>query len=103
MPLPYLYPWAVSQGEIGPKSRATLIKDTEHAAAYAVLYAFDLIEHDGNDLRDLPLIDRKRRLARLIGRAKHGVKEAAPPGSSPDLTGSGFCCQCCQRDVRGDV
>ena len=27
-----------------------------------MLYAFDLIEHDGGDLRDLPLIDRKRRL-----------------------------------------
>ena len=36
----------------------------------AVLYAFDLIEHDGDDLRDLPLIDRKRRLAELIGKAK---------------------------------
>jgi bifunctional non-homologous end joining protein LigD len=36
----------------------------------AVLYAFDLVEHDGDDLRDLPLIDRKRRLARLLGRAK---------------------------------
>ena len=36
----------------------------------AVLYAFDLIEHDGDDLRDLPLIERKRRLAKLIGRAK---------------------------------
>ena len=40
----------------------------------AVLYAFDLIEHDGKDLRDLPLIDRKRRLARLIGRAKHAIR-----------------------------
>ena len=28
-----------------------------------VLYAFDLIRHDGEDLRNLPLIDRKRRLA----------------------------------------
>jgi len=36
----------------------------------AVLFAFDLIEHDGDDLRDLPLIDRKRRLAKLLGRAK---------------------------------
>jgi bifunctional non-homologous end joining protein LigD len=33
-----------------------------------VLFAFDLIEHDGDDLRDLPLIARKRRLSRLIGR-----------------------------------
>ena len=38
--------------------------------AAAVLFAFDLIEHDGDDLRDLPLIDRKRRLAKLIGKAK---------------------------------
>ena len=36
----------------------------------AVLYAFDLIEHDGDDLRDLPLIERKRRLKKLLGRAK---------------------------------
>ena len=32
-----------------------------------MLFASDLIEHDGGDLRDLPLIDRKRRLAELIG------------------------------------
>jgi bifunctional non-homologous end joining protein LigD len=36
----------------------------------AVLYTFDLIEHDGDDLRDLPLIERKRRLAKLVGKAK---------------------------------
>ena len=36
----------------------------------AVLFAFDLIEQNGNDLRDLPLIERKRRLARLFGRTK---------------------------------
>ena len=36
----------------------------------AVLFAFDLIEHDGDDLRDLPLIARKFRLFKLIGRAK---------------------------------
>ena len=33
----------------------------------AMLVAFDLIEHNGNDLRDLPLLERKQRLARLIG------------------------------------
>ena len=38
-----------------------------------VLYASDLIEHDGDDLRDLPLIDHKRRLAELIGKAKRAV------------------------------
>ena len=35
-----------------------------------VLHAFDLIEHDGDELRDLPLIERKRRLAKLLGRSK---------------------------------
>ena len=39
------------------------------SAQPALLHAFDLIEHDGNDLCDLTLIERKRRLARLIGRA----------------------------------
>ena len=32
--------------------------------------AFDLIEHDGDHLRDLPLIERKWRLLRLLGKAK---------------------------------
>jgi bifunctional non-homologous end joining protein LigD len=36
----------------------------------AILFAFDLIEQDGVDLRDLPLIERKRRLAKLIGKTK---------------------------------
>ena len=33
----------------------------------ALLFAFDLIEHEGDDLRDVPLLDRKRRLAKLLG------------------------------------
>ena len=38
-----------------------------------MLFAFDLIEHDGDDLRDLPLIGRERRLAELIGKVKRAV------------------------------
>ena len=38
--------------------------------AEAVLFAFDLLELDGEDLRDLPLHERKRRLGRLLGKAK---------------------------------
>jgi bifunctional non-homologous end joining protein LigD len=34
----------------------------------AVLYAFDLLEHDGDDLRPLPLSDRKAHLQRLLDR-----------------------------------
>ena len=36
----------------------------------AVLFAFVLIEQDGDDVHDLPLIKRKRRLKKLLGRAK---------------------------------
>ena len=43
---------------------------SQHRGHEAVLVAFDLIERDGEDLRDLPLIERKRRLARLIGNEK---------------------------------
>jgi len=32
-----------------------------------VLFAFDLLELDGEDLSVLPLIERKRRLARMLG------------------------------------
>ena len=43
---------------------------SQHRGHEAVLFAFDLIEHDGDDLTDLPLIERKWRLAKLIGKAK---------------------------------
>jgi bifunctional non-homologous end joining protein LigD len=39
----------------------------------AMLYAFDLLELDGHDLRALPLGDRKKRLARLIGKRRLGI------------------------------
>ena len=46
----------------------------------AVLFAFDLIEHHGDDLRYLPLIERKRRLARSARQgqaARHPVQRAS--------------------------
>jgi hypothetical protein len=36
------------------------------AAHAGILYAFDLIEHDGEDLGNLPFLDRKAALARLL-------------------------------------
>jgi bifunctional non-homologous end joining protein LigD len=50
------------------------------------LYAFDLIELNGNDLRREPLERRKATLARLLARAGHGVQlnehlEAEGPSS----------------------
>jgi bifunctional non-homologous end joining protein LigD len=43
------------------------------AAHSAMLFAFDLIEHDGQDLRDLPFLDRKAALARLLRDTEAGI------------------------------
>ena len=43
------------------------------AARTAILYAFDLIEHDGEDLRDRPFLDRKAALARLLRDAEASI------------------------------
>src|SRR5215469_9466885 len=43
------------------------------AARTAILYAFDLIEHDGEDLRKRPFLDRKAALARLLRNTKAGI------------------------------
>jgi ATP-dependent DNA ligase len=39
----------------------------------AMMYAFDLLELDGEDLRAMPLGDRKKRLARLLARRRVGI------------------------------
>jgi bifunctional non-homologous end joining protein LigD len=39
----------------------------------AMLYAFDLLELDGKDLRSLPLGERKAKLAKLLARAPAGI------------------------------
>jgi len=43
------------------------------AARTAILYAFDLIEHNGEDLRDRPFLDRKAALARLLRDTEAGI------------------------------
>jgi bifunctional non-homologous end joining protein LigD len=43
------------------------------AARTAILYAFDIIEHDGEDLRGLPFLDRKAALARLLRNTKAAI------------------------------
>jgi bifunctional non-homologous end joining protein LigD len=43
------------------------------AAHTAILYAFDLIEHDGEDLRNRPFLDRKAALARLLRDTDAGI------------------------------
>jgi bifunctional non-homologous end joining protein LigD len=41
--------------------------------ARAVLFAFDLIQLDGQDQRGLPLLERKKQLAKLLARADGGI------------------------------
>jgi ATP-dependent DNA ligase len=39
----------------------------------AMLYAFDLLELDGEDVRRLPLVDRKKHLVKLVGKRQLGI------------------------------
>jgi bifunctional non-homologous end joining protein LigD len=43
------------------------------AALTAILYAFDLIAHDGEDLRDRPFLERKAALAGLLRDTEAGI------------------------------
>jgi bifunctional non-homologous end joining protein LigD len=43
------------------------------AAQTAIIYAFDLIELDGDDLRNRPFLDRKMALAQLLRTTKAGI------------------------------
>jgi bifunctional non-homologous end joining protein LigD len=51
--------------------------DTLHSRAkddWAMHLAFDILELDGTDLRDLPLVERKRRLRTLLRREDNGLQ-----------------------------
>jgi bifunctional non-homologous end joining protein LigD len=49
-----------------------MIRRARHSAQ-AVLCAFDLLELDGEDLRRVPIEERKARLARLLRKPPHGI------------------------------
>jgi len=54
------------------------------AAHSAILYAFDLIEHDGEDFRGRPFLDRKAALGRLLRDTEAGILLNEPsPGMAP--------------------
>jgi hypothetical protein len=63
----------MSSVEGATRERQSIEASTHKAARTAILYAFDLIEHDGEDLRDLPFLDRKAALARLLRDTKAGI------------------------------
>jgi bifunctional non-homologous end joining protein LigD len=59
---------------IGPDGLSLFAKlRRSECARAAVLYAFDLIEKDGGDLRELPFLARKKALARLLRGATGGI------------------------------
>jgi bifunctional non-homologous end joining protein LigD len=66
---------------------------------HVVLYAFDLLELDGQDLRREPLVRRKVLLARLLARARVGLQvndHLAAPGDV-------VFCHACQLGLEGIV
>jgi bifunctional non-homologous end joining protein LigD len=65
----------------------------------AMLYAFDLLELDGQNLRDLPLGDRKKRLARLIGKRRLGIVLS----EHADEDGATIFRQACKMGLEGIV
>jgi bifunctional non-homologous end joining protein LigD len=62
---------AVALGPDGPSRFDELRRRA--AAQTAILYAFNLIEHDGEDLHDRPFLERKAELARLLRDTKAGI------------------------------
>jgi len=65
-----------------------------------VFYAFDLLWLDGEDLRGMPLIERKKQLARLVRAAKCSRLLYA---QHIEQHGKGFFAEICARDLEGIV
>jgi bifunctional non-homologous end joining protein LigD len=65
----------------------------------AMLYAFDLLELDGDDLRGLPLGDRKKWLARLVGKRRLGIVLSAHTADD----GATIFQQACRMGLEGIV
>jgi bifunctional non-homologous end joining protein LigD len=52
---------------LGPDGLSQFEEPRSREAAHAaILYAFDLIEHDGEDMRNRPFLERKAALTRLL-------------------------------------
>jgi bifunctional non-homologous end joining protein LigD len=65
----------------------------------AMLYAFDPLELDGEDLRELAVADRKKRLARLVGRRRIGIALS----EHTDDDGALVFAQACRMGLEGIV
>ena len=77
---------AVVLDEQGRSSFAALQTDLErHTAARAVMYAFDLLHLDGEDLRAKPLGERRATLATLIPKRSALLMSDEYAGAGADL------------------
>jgi bifunctional non-homologous end joining protein LigD len=70
-----------------------------HKVTDAMLYAFDLLELNGDDLRPLPLVDRKARLAKLLARSRTGIVF----NEHTDLDGATVFLHACKLGLEGIV
>ena len=55
-------------------SRRSIVSDTAGMTSFVFLYAFDLIELNGDDLRRDPLVVRKATLASVLAKAAVGIR-----------------------------
>jgi bifunctional non-homologous end joining protein LigD len=65
--------------------------------------AFDLLFDDGEDLRELPLAERKRRLERLLRRGGHGLHDAVRYGDHIEGQGDAVFEEACAQGLEGLV
>jgi bifunctional non-homologous end joining protein LigD len=68
----------------------------------ATYIAFDLLYEDGEDLRERPLLERKRRLQRLLGR-RRGGERAVRYGDHIEGAGDDVLDEACRRQLEGVV
>ncbi len=72
----------VAFDEQGRTDFSSLQKSIKAGGRNLTYFAFDLVEHDGDDIRSLPLVERKERLQTLLGAG------SAPLVFSPHVEGS---------------
>ncbi|CAH1672586.1 DNA ligase (ATP) [Hyphomicrobiales bacterium] len=86
--------------DFGALQRALGGRGGKRPAAEAVLYVFDLLYLDGQDLRILELEERRQMLEQLIGRTPHGAIRFS---EEIDAQGEPFLQQACNLGLEGII
>jgi ATP-dependent DNA ligase len=64
----------INRHVLGPDGLSRFEELCSREAAHAAIFcAFDLIEHDGEDMRSRPFLDRKGALPRLLRNTEAGI------------------------------